>query len=170
MVTRSCGARSVIPELSHALEVEAVVRTRRCRSSRTRLMVTRSCGARSVIPELSHALEDGLWCTLGDAGAVARAYCCYGRRTRSVELLCAPIVVAVVRAWWSCCAHTLLTIDRPSYGPAWGSAWYPGEAPGEACGSWLNGISFPFLTFLGGCTLSPMSVVFPTGVFTRLRV
>jgi len=93
--------------------------------------------------------------------------------------------MAVVRARWSCCARllwpsctlggaavstSLLTIDRPSYGPAWGSAWYPGEAPGEACSSWLNGISFPFLTFLGGCTLSPMSVVFPKGVFTRLRV
>ena len=58
MVTRSCGAHSVIPEQSHALEDEAVVRTRRCRSSRTRLMVTRSCGAHSVIPEQSHALED----------------------------------------------------------------------------------------------------------------
>jgi len=55
--TRSCGACSVIPELSHALEDGAVVRSRRCRSSRTRLMVTRSYGALSVIPELSHSLE-----------------------------------------------------------------------------------------------------------------
>ena len=97
------------------------------------------------------------------------AYCC-GRRTRSVELLCAPIVVVVVRARWSCCARPLLTIDRPSEAPAWESAWYPGEAPGESGGSWLNSFSFPLLTFLGGCTLSPMSVVFPAGVFTRLRV
>jgi len=34
----------------------------------------------------------------------------------------------------------------------------------------LNSFCFPLLTFLGGCTLSPMSVVFPAGVFTRLRV
>ena len=73
--TRSCGAHSVIPEQSHALEDEAVVRTRRYRSSRMRLMVTRSCGARSVIPELSHTPNgySELWCALGDTGAVVRA-------------------------------------------------------------------------------------------------
>ena len=67
------------------------------------------------MPEESHApngyLE--LWCALGDPGAAARAYCCYGRRTRSVELLCAPIVMAVVRARWSRCARLLLL--WPSY-------------------------------------------------------
>jgi len=117
MVTRSCGARSVIPELSHALEVEAEVRTQRSRSSRTRLLL--------LWP----------WYALGDPGAAACAYCCYGHGMHSVELLCAPIVVAVVCARWSCCARPLLTIGRPSEAPSWESAWYPGEAPGESGGS-----------------------------------
>ena len=100
MVTQSCGAHSVILEESHALEDEAVVRIRRCRSSRTHLMVTRSYGAHSVIPEQSHALEDE---------AVVRTLRCRSSRmclmvtrschTCSVELLCTPDVdVAVVRA------------------------------------------------------------------------
>jgi len=74
------------------------------------------------------------------ARAAVRTYC-YGRRTCLVELLCAPIVEAVVRTRWSCCVRPLLTINRPtdlSEAPAWESAWYPGEAPGESGGSWLT--------------------------------
>ena len=71
--TRSCGAHSMIPEQSHALEHEAAVHTRRCRSSRTRLMVTRSCGVYLVIPEQLHALQDG---------AVVRTRRCQSSRTR----------------------------------------------------------------------------------------
>jgi len=53
----------------------------------------------------------------------------------------------------------------------------PGDRPGiqgkllaNRMAVGLNSFCFPLLTFLGGCTLSPMSVVFPAGVFTRLRV
>ena len=55
----------------------------------------------------------------------------------------------------------MLTMGRFSYGSAWESACYPGEASGEAHGGWLNRFSFPLLSFFGGCTLSPLSVVFP---------
>jgi len=141
-----------------------VVRTRRSRSSRTCLLL--------------------LWPSYVLGRPAVRAYCCaivharWSSRTRL--LLLRPSYVlsraavraycAIVHARWSCCVRPLLTIDRPSETPAWESGWYPGEAPGESGGSWLNSFSFPLLTFLGGCTLSPMSMVFPVGVFTRLRV
>ena len=59
MDTRSGGARSVMPDMSHALEDVVVVHTRRCRSSRTRPMVTASFGVHSVMPELPYPLDDG---------------------------------------------------------------------------------------------------------------
>jgi len=54
-----------------------------------------------------------LWLSYALGGAAVRACCC-GRRTRSVELQCAPIVAAFVRTQLSCWARQLLTIDRPS--------------------------------------------------------
>ena len=46
------------------------------------------------------------------SGRIITRSCC--ARLMLIELLCAPVVVAFVRARSSCCARQLLTIDRPS--------------------------------------------------------
>jgi len=121
--TRSCGAHSMIPEQSHALEHEAAVLTRRCRRSRMHLTVPWSCGAHSVIPEQSHALKHE---------AAVRTRRCRRSRTRLMvtwscgalsvipELSHALEVEAVVRnrrsrssrtrlmVPWSCGAHSVI--------------------------------------------------------------
>jgi len=64
-----------------------------------------------------------MWPSYALGRAAVRACC--GRRTRSVELLCVP-VVAVVRARWSFCARLLLW---PPY--ALGGACQNKEASGD---------------------------------------
>ena len=75
------------------------------------------------------------------SGAAVRTYCC-GRRTRLVELLCAPAVVAVVRTRWSCCARLMLMWPSYTFGDAGAAVRapceqltdYPTDRPGNQPG------------------------------------
>ena len=89
-------------ELSHALEVEAVVRTRRLRSSRMCLLLLWPTYALSraavhayccvvVRTRWSCCARLLLWSSHTLGGAAVHAYCC-GHCMHSVELLCTPIV------------------------------------------------------------------------------